>query len=148
MSSSQLSGATAPRRPVILSIVTVLMIIGGIVSIVTGIIVFALRNNADVRAEIDETPAAAGAIGIALIIAGVISILLAVALRRGSRIARSLVAIWEVVHIIVAIYALIRLDHATYLVSNIVTILFSLAVLYYLYGTQGSRDFFGDPAIR
>jgi hypothetical protein len=94
------------------------------------------------------SPGTAVGIGIGAIISGIIAILLAMALRRGSRIARTLVAIYEVLHIIGLVVTMIRYGHASYISSAIVSIVFALIVIWYLYGTQGSRDFFGDPAIR
>ena len=138
-----MSNTYARRPPILLSIVTILMIIAGILSIIGGIVVIALRNNSDFVAEVNESSGTITSIGVGAIISGLISILLATALRRGSRIARALVAIYEVLHIIVAIYAIVRLDHNTYLGASIVSIVISVLILYYLYGTQGSREFFG-----
>ena len=58
------------------------------------------------------------------------------ALRNGSRIARALVLIYEVLHIIAAIYAIVRLDHGTYLSASIVSIVLAVVIIYYLYGTR------------
>ncbi|MGI9029408.1 MAG: hypothetical protein ACR2HP_05405, partial [Ilumatobacteraceae bacterium] len=82
MTDPSATRAVAPRRPVLLGIVTILMIIAGVIAIISGIIAIALRNNA----EVDVTPGTAVGIGIAAIISGLISIALALALRRGSRI--------------------------------------------------------------
>lgn len=142
MTDPSAARAMAPRRPVLLGVVTILMIIGGVIAIIAGILAIALRN----EAEVDVTPGVAVGIGIGAIISGLISIALAMALRRGSRIARTLVAVYEVLHIIGLIVAIIRYGHGTYISSAIVSIVFALIVLYYLYGTQGSREFFGDPA--
>ena len=138
-----MSNTYVHRRPVLLSIVTILMIIAGIISIIGGIVVIALRDNDDFRLEVNESSGTITSIGIGAIISGLISVLLAMALRNGSRIARALVAIYEVLHIIVAIYAIVRLDHNTYLGASIVSIVISVLILYYLYGTRGSREFFG-----
>ncbi len=138
------SYGVAARRPVLLSIVTILMIIGGLIAIAGGVAVIALRNDERFRADVTESPNTILGIGIAAIISGLISILLAMGLRRGSRIARGLVAIYEVLHIIAAIFAIIRLDHGTYFVGSIVSIVIALLILYYLYGTQTSREFFGS----
>lgn len=140
MSDPYASRAVAPRRPVILSIVTILMIIAGAIAIIAGIIAIAVRNDEGV----DVSSRVAVLIGIGAIASGLISIALAVALRQGSRIARALVAIYEVLHIIGTIVAIIRVGHGSYFASGIVSIAFAVLVLYYLYGTEGSRRFFGD----
>ena len=51
------------------------------------------------------------------------------ALRRGSRIARAIVLIYEVLHIIGAIFAIIRLDHSTYLSASIVSIVLAVIII-------------------
>jgi O-antigen/teichoic acid export membrane protein len=138
-----MSNTYVRRRPVLLSIVTILMIIAGILSIVGGIAVIALRNNDDFVVEVNESSGTITSIGIGAIISGLISIILAMALRNGSRIARALVAIYEVLHIIAAVYAIIRLDHGTYLSASIVSIVIAVLIIYYLYGTRGAQEFFG-----
>jgi hypothetical protein len=120
------------------------MIIAGILAIVGGIAVIALRNNDDFVREVNESSGTITTIGIGAIISGLISIVLAMALRRGSRIARALVLIYEVLHIIGAIYAIIRLDQGTYLSSAIVSIVIAVIIIWYLYGTRGAKEFFGD----
>ena len=130
------------RRPILLGIVTILMIISGTLSIIAGVVVIALRANTDFVQEVNESEGTITGIGIAAIISGLISIVLAVALRNGSRIARALVLVYEVLHIAFAVYAIITLDHNTYLASSIVTIALSLLIIYYLYGTRGAREFF------
>jgi hypothetical protein len=132
----------AVRRPILLSIVTVLMIIGGVLAVVGGIITLILRNDRVWVNEVGETLFIRTSIGVAAIISGAISILLAMALRRGSRIARALVAIYEVLHIIAAVYAIIRLDHNTFLASAVVSIAIAVLIIWYLYGSRGARAFF------
>jgi O-antigen/teichoic acid export membrane protein len=139
-----MSNTYVRRPPVLLSIITILMIIAGILAIVGGIAVIALRNNDDFVREVNESSGTITSIGIGAIISGLISVLLAMALRRGSRIARALVLIYEVLHIICAIFAIIRLDHGTYLSASIVSILLAVIIIWYLYGTRGAREFFGD----
>lgn len=136
--------AVAPRRPVLLNIVTILMIIGGVIAIIAGLVAIFARNSEGV----DVSPGTAVSIGIGAIISGIIAIWLAMALRRGSRIARVIVVVYEVLHIIGLVVTMIRYGHASYISSAIVSIVFGLIVIWYLYGTQGARDFFGDPAIR
>ena len=122
----------ATRRPPIL------------LSIIGGISVIALRNNEDFRLEVNEPGSTIVGVGVAAIISGTISVLLAIGLRRGSRVARALVLIYEVLHIIGLVYAMIRLDHTTFLSSAIVSIVIAMLVIWYLYGTRGAQEFFGD----
>ncbi len=133
----------ARRRPMLLSIITILMIISGVLSVLAGILTFVIRNDREWVVEVGETNFTRTSIAVAAIISGVISILFAMALRRGSRIARGLVGIYEVLHIVAAIYAIVKLDHRTYLSGAIVSIVLALIILWYLYATQKSREFFG-----
>ena len=138
-----MSNTYVRRPPVLLSIITILMIIAGILAIVGGIAVIALRNNDDFVREVNESSGTITSIGIGAIISGLISVVLAMALRRGSRVARAIVLIYEVLHIIGAIVAIIRLDHSTYLSASIVSILLAVVIIWYLDGTRGAREFFG-----
>ena len=56
-----------------------------------------------------------------------------------------MVLVFEVLQIIGAVWTLIAL-HSQYRVNAIITIAISLFVIWYLYGNQRSREFFGDPA--
>ena len=94
--------------------------------------------------EVNEPGSTIVGVGVAAIISGTISVLLAIGLRRGSRVARALVLIYEVLHIIGLVYAMIRLDHTTFLSSAIVSIVIAMLVIWYLYGTRGAQEFFGD----
>ena len=138
-----MSNTYVRRRPVLLSIITILMIIAGTLAVISGIAVIGLRNNENFVRDVNESSGTITSIGIGAIISGLISILLAVALRNGSRIARALVLIYEVLHIIAAIYAIVRLDHGTYLTTSIVSIVLAVVIIFYLYGTRGAQEFFG-----
>jgi len=134
---------TSARRPFLLSIVTIFMIISGVLSLVAGIALVALRNNEDLLRDSGEDSSTVVTIGVLTIIAGLISIWLATALRHGSRFARMLVFIFEAANIIGAIWALVAL-HDEYRLHSVVTIIVSLAVIGYLYASAGAKAFFHD----
>ena len=129
------------RRPFLLSVITILMILSGAFSVISGVILALFHNNDTLRHDSGESPSTLLSLGITGIILGLIHIWLALALRRGSRIARLLVGLYEFVVIAAALWALIAL-HAEYRVNAIVTILISLFVLWYLFVHQRSRLFF------
>jgi hypothetical protein len=139
-------GVATRRPPILLSIVTILMIIAGLLAIIGGIITLILRNDEQWVAEVGETVFIRTSLSVGAIISGLISVLLAIGLRRGSRVARALVLIYEVLHIIGVVYAMIRFDHSTFLASSIVSIVLALLIIWYLYGTRGAQEFFGDSA--
>ena len=117
------------------------MIVSAVLSILSGILLLVERNDDDFLVEVDETSLTVTNIGVGLIVSGVISFLLAMGLRRGSRLARAIVGIYEVLVIAGAIYTLVALKDE-YRVSAIVTIGLSVLILYYLYGREASRQYF------
>ncbi len=135
------SGRAVRRRPFLLSVITFIMIVSAVLSILSGILLLVERNDDDFLVEVDETSSTITNIGVGLIGSGVISFLLAMGLRRGSRLARAIVGIYEVLVIAGAIYTLVALKDE-YRVSAIVTIGLSVLILYYLYGREASRQYF------
>ncbi len=129
------------RRPFLLSIVTILMILSGILSVIAGIALVALHNDDTLLKDTKESPSTLTTLGIIGIVFGLIHIWLAMGLRRGSRFARFLVGLFEFVQIAAAIWGLIALS-AQYRVQALVTIVVGLFVLWYLYAHQPSRAFF------
>jgi hypothetical protein len=129
------------RRPILLSIVTILMILSGAFAVISGVILAVFSGNDSLQRDSGESSSTLLTLGITGIILGLIHIWLAMGLRRGSRFIRGLVGIYEIVQIAAALWALIAL-HAQYRVNAIMTILISLFVLWYLFVHQQSRVFF------
>jgi hypothetical protein len=139
--------ATYPvRRPFLLSLVTILMMISGALGVIAGIILTVLHNNDDLMSDSGESSSTLLTLGISAIILGLIHIWLASALRNGSRFARAVVVVYEVLQIVAAVWALIAL-HDAYRANALVTILISLFVIWYLYGNDRSRAYFGDNPV-
>lgn len=137
-----MSGTYAVRpRPVLVTVIAVLMIISGILSMIAGVAIVALRNDAEFILKSGESPDTSLGIGIGALIVGAIVTFLAFALLRGSRLARLVVGVVEVLHIIGAILVLIRY-HGPYRGSAVGTIIFSAIVLWVLFGTRKAQAFF------
>jgi hypothetical protein len=129
------------RRPLLLSVITILMILSGAVAVISGVILAVFSGNDSLQRDSGESSSTLLTLGISGIVLGLIHIWLAMGLRRGSRFIRALVGLFEIVQIAAAIWALIAL-HDQYRLNAIVTILISLFVLWYLYAHQRSRAFF------
>ena len=93
------------RRPFLLSVITILMIISGAFSVIAGVVLAVFNNNDSLQRDSGESSSTLLTLGISGIVLGLIHIWLAVALRRGSRIARLLVGLYEFVVIAAAMWA-------------------------------------------
>jgi hypothetical protein len=129
------------KRPFLVTVISIVMIVVGLFQAVIGITVLANRNDATFLNDADVTSSQASGFGIALLIIGTLSVLLAFGLLRGSRIARALIGLLEVAQIVSGIYALIEFDAARR-ASAVGTIVGALIVLYFLFGTEKAKRFF------
>ena len=129
------------KRPVFVTIVGILGIVSGIVQTVAGGGVIALRNDQKLLSEADITSGTGLAIGVACIVVGVLGVLFAIGLLRGSRVARGLLGISQLAQIGVSIYTLAALDSSRR-PAAIGGIVGSLIVLYFLFGTEKAKAFF------
>ena len=137
-----MSGTYVARpRPVLVTVIAVLMVISGILSMIAGVAIVVLRNNAEFVRESGETASTSLGIGIGALIVGALVTFLAFGLLRGSSTARAVIGVVEVLHIIGAVFMLIRY-HGPYRSSAVGTIIFSVIVLWILFGTRKAQDFF------
>jgi hypothetical protein len=129
------------KRPFLVTVISIVMIVVGLFQAVIGITVLVERNDETFLADADVTSSQATGFGIALLVIGALSVLLAFGLLRGSRLSRALIGLVEVSQIASGIYALINLD-STRQASAIGMIVGALIVLYYLFGTDKAKAFF------
>ena len=129
------------KRPFLVTVISIVMIVVGAFQALIGITVLVERNDATFLADADITSSQATGFGITLLVIGVLSIVLAFALLRGSRIARALIGLVEVAQIASGVYALVKLD-STRQAGAIGTIIGGLIVLYFLFGTDKAKQFF------
>jgi len=134
---------TAPttQRPGTITLVMVLAYIAGILNVAAGIFVIIDRHSGRLRLDSGHTPDELLWAGIFAILFGVIYILLAGALGRGSRGARLVFGIVAVLNLASGIYAAISYS-GEQRSSGIVSAIFSIIVLWLLYGTEKDREFF------
>jgi hypothetical protein len=129
------------KRPVMVTIIGVLAIIGGIAQAIFGGALLALRNDETLLKDTELTSSQVTTIGVVCLIVGVLAVIFAVGLLKGSRISRTLVGITEVAQIAASVYAIVQLSsgHRAAAIGNIVG---AVIVLYFLFGTQKAKEFF------
>lgn len=129
------------KRPFFVTLSGILMVLAGLLQILFGALVLAERNNAKVLADAHMDSSRATGIGIGLLIAGAISVLLAIGLLRGSGVARGIMVLVGVAQIAFGIYAVAKLgtDRRPGAIGAIAGAAISL---YLLFGTEKSRAFF------
>ncbi|MFZ4719407.1 MAG: hypothetical protein ACOYMR_08275 [Ilumatobacteraceae bacterium] len=129
------------KRPVVVTVIGVLAALGGIAQVVFGAVLFGLRNDATFLADANIESSQVTPLAIALIIIGVLTVVFALGLLKGSRLSRDLVGIMEVLQIAGAIYTIVSLDSSRR-ASAIGSIVGALIVLYFLFGTEKAKAFF------
>jgi hypothetical protein len=129
------------RRPPGVTLLVFLLWVQAILGIGGGIALILLRHN---RSLLDHGHTSAStllAYGIAVLVIGVITALIATSLGHGSNFARWLVGLVSVLHIAGAIFGLIRI-HSSGRFGTLADAAIALIVLYILFGGRGSREFF------
>jgi hypothetical protein len=121
----------------------VLAMIAGILNIVAGIFVIIDRHDNRIVFDSGSTPDELLWAGIFAIIFGIIYVLLASSLGKGSRLARLVFGIVAVLNLASGIYAAVAYS-GEQRSSGIVAAIVSVIVLWLLYGTEKDREFFAS----
>jgi hypothetical protein len=129
------------RRPVLVTVIGVLAVLGGIAQVVFGAVLLSLRHDATFLADANITTDQVMPMAIASMVIGVFTVLFAIGLLKGSRLSRNLVGLMELLQIGAGVYALAALDSG-HRATAIGTIAGAVVVLYFLFGTQKSKEFF------
>ena len=129
------------RRPFLVTIIGIVMILVGLLQSGAGILLLSQRNDATVLADANATTNELTSIAITLFAIGAISVLLAFALLNGSRFARGLIGLLELAQIAAGVYVLVTLD-SNHQAAAIGQIVGALIVLYFLFGTDKAKSFF------
>ena len=129
------------KRPLLVTIIGIIGIIGGISQTIFGFVLFGLRNKETFLADAGIESGHAGIIAIVCIIVGILTVIFAVGLLAGNRVARGLLGISEVAQLALGVYAVATLDSARR-PSAIGSIIGALIVLYFLFGTEKAKAFF------
>jgi hypothetical protein len=129
------------KRPVLVTVIGVLAILGGIAQVGFGGVLLGFRNDATFLADAKMTTDKVTYIAIALMVIGALTVLFAIGLLKGRRLSRDLIGLMELLAIGTGIYIIAVLD-ASHRASAIGNIVGSVIVLYFLFGTQKAKAFF------
>jgi hypothetical protein len=138
-----MSSAPTPHvaRPGGVTLLVVLGLIQGIASLILGLVLMLDKSDENLIAESGMTENTLLGTGIGLMIAGVVIILLALALRNGSNIVRWLFGIVTIFHVAGGIWGIFAL-HGEQQLSAAFTTMFGLIILWILFGSERSDEFF------
>jgi uncharacterized membrane protein (DUF2068 family) len=123
------------------TVLVVLLWVQALFGIGGGGILIIEHEDADLIAHAGRSSDALLAIGVALLVVGLLTAWLAWALGGASNFARWLVAIVAILHLAGAVYSLIALDGVT-LGAALFNGVVAVVVLYILFGERGSEEFF------
>jgi hypothetical protein len=129
------------KRPLLVTIIGILALLGGIAQAVFGAVFLGLRNDATLLADTKLSTSTITALGIACIVVGALTVVFAIGLLRGSRVARAFIGLSELAQLGLGIYAIVALDTARR-GSAIGTVIGAVIVLYFLFGTKKAAAFF------
>ena len=132
------------RRPGSVTVVVVLTIISGILTLLGALFLLLLGGAASLASNVSGV--AVLIFGILYLIFGIITIAVGVGLRNGSRFARILVTILMVIDIIGGIVNLIWFQTSQTVTSSIITIIVSVIVLALLWNRRASEFFAAQAA--
>ena len=131
----------APRRPIRVTVLGVSGSIQGIVTLIVGIGLIAEHDDQDLLDHVDLGSDALLSTGLAALIIGALTLLLAIGLLRGAEWARLFIGILEVFHIGGGLYVLIAYEGSQRW-SGLWAILIGLLVLWILFGSEKAEAFF------
>ena len=131
------------RRPGSVTIVVVLTIISGILTLLGALFLLLLGGAASLTSNVSG--AAVLVFGILYLIFGIVTIAVGVGLRNGSRFSRILVTILMVIDILGGVANMIWFRSNRTVTSAIVTIIVSVVVLALLYNRRASEFFARTP---
>jgi hypothetical protein len=131
------------QRPFPVTVMSLVMIVIGLFQGLIGVVTFANRNDAEFLADSGQTSSALTAWGLALIVFGVVSVVLGVALLSGSRLARMLVGLFEVAQIVGAVWLIVE-GSGSRTASAVGTIVGALILLHFLFRTEKAKAFFAS----
>ena len=129
------------HRPGAVTVVVVVMYIQGVFQILAGLFAFIERNDVALRAHYDASSGTIAAFWITIIIIGVIVLLLASALGRGSNFVRLFIGIVSAINLGVAVWGLIAFE-GTARANSLWQALISGLTVYLLFGRPDSQAYF------
>ena len=129
------------KRPIAVTILSIVMFLTGLLQLLIGGVAIAQRNDDQFLADAQASTSEVTSLGLALLIVGAVSLLVAIGLWQASRIARVVAALTAVGQIATGIYTIVQLDSSEQS-TGIGMIIGSVILLYLLFGTDKAKEFF------
>jgi len=129
------------RRPAGITLLMVLGVIQGAISVIGGLVLFIARNDQEVLANAGGSKSTVTAVAVTTMVIGLIVILVSLALGGGSNGARLLLGAVMVLNLIGDVYLIVKYS-GNQRASGIGSAVVALIVLYLLYGSKASKEFF------
>ncbi len=136
-------GGQNMKRPFLVTVLSVAAVGNGILLAVSGVLLMILRNDESFLSDKELTTANVTSMAIAGFVVAILMVVFAVRLLKGSNISRMIVGVLQVASIGFSVYALVNLD-SSQRASAISSIVGSLVVLYFLFGTEKAKQFFAQ----
>lgn len=130
----------AVRRPVGIAVLVWLGVAQGVLLVAVGGLVIATRDAPEVASALETDAAGVAAVGVVLVVVGLIRLVLAVALGRGSELVRSLFGVTATLQAGGAVYSLVALRDIRF--ATAWALAFAVIELWLLYGTDRTQEFF------
>jgi hypothetical protein len=129
------------KRPGGITLLMVIGVIQGLLGILAGVVLFIGRTDQQVLAQSGNSKSAVAAVAITTMAFGALVVLISLALGGGSRGARLVLGIVVILDLIGDVYVIFKYT-GSQRTGAIVAAVVALIVLYLLYGSQASKDFF------
>lgn len=136
-----MSQTAVARRPFGITVLVALGVVQGVFAILAGLFLVLDRDDARLRDVSTLTEGGLLWIGLFIIALGVITVLLALALGRGSEIVRIFLGVLTALHLGSGLWALVAL-HGEQRWAAAYSVVISAVILYILFGSERSEAFF------
>ena len=132
---------TTAQRPLGVTVVGILAIVQGILTLLAGLALAIEHNDHDLILEVGRSSRNILSLGIGALIVGAITLLLGFALLGGSNFARWFIGVVEIFHLAGGIYVLFAYD-GTDRWNGVASIVIAALILFWLFGSDRAEAFF------
>ena len=136
---------TSTHRPFGVAFLSIVLMIGGVLDIIGGGLLFIDRNDESVLKRMGNSADEIALYAILTIFVGIVVIAVAAALRNGSNFARYLIAFIAIVRVIVLLFAIVSYAKGDWYDALVPAVVYSLVAGYLLYD-KDSQAFFQQSA--
>jgi hypothetical protein len=137
---------TTTQRPFGVAFLAIVLMIGGVLDIIGGGLLFLEREDISVRTRLGGSADEIALYAIMTIFVGIVVIAVAAALRNGSNFARYLIAFIAIVRVLAFLFAVVSYAKGDWYDALVPAVVYSLVAGYLLYD-KDSKAFFERPVV-